>query len=73
MSRMLKELLAASNLDAKGITLNELAKISGISNTYFNYIKAGKIKHPGRKKIIAIAMGLNYSLEEMDTSLTEVR
>lgn len=69
MSQMLKELLDSNNLDTKGITLNELAKISGISNTYFNYIKAGKIKNPGREKIIAIAIGLNYSLEEIDKLL----
>lgn len=69
MSQMLRELLDSNNLDAKGITLNELAKISGISNTYFNYIKAGKIKNPGRGKIIAIAIGLNYSLEEIDKLL----
>lgn len=63
------ELLNSNTLDANGITLNELAKISGISNTYFNYIKAGKIKNPGREKIIAIAIGLNYSLEEIDKLL----
>jgi len=67
---MLRELLDSNNLDTKGITLNELAKISGISNTYFNYIKAGKIKNPGRGKIIAIAIGLNYSLEEIDKLLS---
>jgi transcriptional regulator with XRE-family HTH domain len=66
---MLREILDSNNLDTKGITLNELAKISGISNTYFNYIKAGKIKNPGREKIIAIAIGLNYSLEEIDKLL----
>ena len=69
MSQILRELLDSTNLDTKGITLNELAKISGISNTYFNYIKAGKIKNPGREKIIAIAIGLNYSLEEIDKLL----
>ena len=70
MSRILMELLNSKTLDANGITLNELAKISGISNTYFNYIKAGKIKNPGREKIIAIAIGLNYSLEEIDKALS---
>lgn len=69
MSQILRELLNAETLDANGITLNELAKISGISNTYFNYLKAGKIKKPGRDKIISIAIGLNYSLEEIDKLL----
>lgn len=69
MVKNLKALLHSDNLDTCGITLNELAKISGISNTYFNYLKADKIKNPGREKIIAIALGLNYSLEEIDKLL----
>lgn len=69
MSQDLKELLNSDSLDSRGITLNELAKISGISNTYFNFIKSGKIKNPGREKIMAVAIGLNYSLEEIDKLL----
>jgi len=69
MSQDLKELLNSDILSSHGITLNELAKISGISNTYFNFIKSGKIKNPGREKIMAVAIGLNYSLEEIDKLL----
>lgn len=69
MSQDLKELLNSDILRSHGITLNELAKISGISNTYFNFIKSGKIKNPGREKIMAVAIGLNYSLEEIDKLL----
>ena len=69
MSQDLKELLNSDILSSHGITLNELAKISGISNTYFNFIKSGKIKNPGREKIVAVAIGLNYSLEEIDKLL----
>lgn len=71
MSEILRELLDTKTLEANGITLNELAKISGISNTYFNYIKAGKIKNPGRDKIISIAIGLNFSLEKTDELLRQ--
>ena len=69
MSQDLKGVLNPDNLDSQGITLNELAKISGISNTYLNFIKSGKIKNPGREKIVAVAIGLNYSLEEIDNLL----
>jgi len=69
----IKEVIGKEQLLKRGITQNELSKITGVSNTYINYIRNDKIISPGREKIIAIGAGLNYSLEEINTLLRDYR
>ena len=71
MESPIRRILGNRALESAGVTINELAKITGISNTYFNYIRSGKIKKPGRDKLITIGGGLNYSLAEIDGLLQD--
>ncbi|MCP5514376.1 MAG: helix-turn-helix transcriptional regulator [Spirochaetales bacterium] len=69
----IKELIGKEQLLKRGITQNELSKVTGVSNTYINYLRNEKIMSPGREKIIAIGAGLNYSLEEINQVLKDYR
>lgn len=65
----IKKIIEKEELLKQGITQNELSKITGVSNTYINYLRTGKIISPGREKIIAICAGLNYSIDKIDIIL----
>ncbi len=67
--REVRDIISKDELKQIGITQNELSKITGISNTYINYIRNGKILSPGREKIIAIGAGLNFSIDEINVIL----
>ena len=67
----LKEIISKEQLSNLGITQNELSKITGVSNTYINYIRNGKILSPGREKIIAIGAGLNFSMGRINLILRD--
>lgn len=69
----IKEIVGSEHLVRCGITQNELSKITGVSNTYINYLRNEKILTPGREKIIAIGAGLNYSLDEINSILRNYR
>lgn len=65
----LNELLSKENLLQRGVTQNELSNMTGLSNTYINYIRNNKIKNPSRSKIIAIGAGLNYTYDDINLLL----
>ena len=68
---VIKEIISKEHLLKRGITQNELSKVTGVSNTYINYLRNEKIISPGREKLIAIGAGLNYSLEEINVMLKD--
>jgi transcriptional regulator with XRE-family HTH domain len=49
---------------------NQVAAISGLSNTYIQHLENGQIKNVDRKKVIALAVALNLDLIEIDNMLT---
>lgn len=59
-------------LAEKNIPLKEAVKRSGLDRTYAYHIFSGK-KIPSRDKLIAIAFGLNLSLDETQTLLKRTR
>lgn len=67
ISACLNNLLAEKN-----IPLKEAVKRSGLDRTYAYHIFSGK-KIPSRDKLIAIAFGMNLSLDETQTLLKRTR
>jgi transcriptional regulator with XRE-family HTH domain len=51
------------------IARNQLAAISGLSNPYIRDLEAGNIANVGREKLIALAIALDLSLNEIDRML----
>lgn len=62
----LGEMLAVAR-EAKGMTLRDLEKETGISNALLSQIETGKVKEPGFFKIMLIAEALNISLDRLAT------
>ncbi len=67
ISACLNNLLAEKN-----VPLKEAVKRSGLDRTYAYHIFSGK-KIPSRDKLIAIAFGMNLSLDETQTLLKRTR
>ncbi len=63
----LVEMLSALQ-EAKGLRKSEVIKRSELSEVYAYQIFSG-IRHPERKKLLCLAMGLNLNLEETQTLL----
>ncbi|MEN8246442.1 MAG: helix-turn-helix transcriptional regulator [Thermodesulfobacteriota bacterium] len=57
-------------LELRGIPRNQVAAISGLSNTYIQHLENGQIKNVDRRKVIALAVALNMNLREIDNMLT---
>jgi transcriptional regulator with XRE-family HTH domain len=57
-------------LKDKEIPRNQVAAISGLSNTYIQHLENGQIKNVDRRKVIALAVALNLDLDEIDNMLT---
>ena len=57
-------------LKKSGIPRNQVATISGLTNTYIQDLERGKIAHASRDKLIALAITLNLALHETDKLLT---
>ena len=55
-------------IDARGITVAELARLSKIERTYCYQIMSGK-KNPGRDKIILMALAIGMTYEETQRAL----
>jgi XRE family transcriptional regulator, master regulator for biofilm formation len=49
----------------RGISLTELAKISGISKSYLSFIERGKQKNPGIDVVEKIARALNVDVHSL--------
>ena len=58
-------------IEASGLNLNQISKVSGISNAYLTKLIKGKINKPGKDKITSILLALNYSLTDINTILAE--
>lgn len=63
----LVEMLSALQ-EAKGLRKSQVIKRSELSEVYAYQIFSG-IRHPERKKLLCLAMGLNLNLEETQTLL----
>lgn len=55
-------------LDSKGMSVADMQKLSGIERTYIYQIMNGR-KHPGRDKIVAIAIACRMTLPECQRAL----
>lgn len=49
----------------KGITINKLATLSGITQSTVEYIMAGKSKNPKLKTLHRLAIGLDMTISEL--------
>lgn len=58
----LGETFAAAR-EAKGMSLRDLERATGISNALISQIETGKVKDPGFSTVIRLALGLGLSLD----------
>ena len=58
-------------VESSGLNLNQISKVSGISNAYLTKLIKGNINKPGKDKIASILLGLNYSLADINTILAD--
>lgn len=61
----------SSVIESSGLNLNQISKVSGISNAYLTKLIKGNINKPGKDKITSILLALNYSLADINTILAE--
>ena len=61
----------ATIIEASGLNLNQISKVSGISNAYLTKLLKGQINKPGKDKITSILLALNHSLTDINTILAE--
>jgi transcriptional regulator with XRE-family HTH domain len=57
-------------MERKMLPRNQLATLSGLSNTYIHHLEKGHIANVDRVKLIAFAVALNLDLDEIDELLT---
>lgn len=53
------------------MNVNQISKISGISNTYLTKLIRKQINHPGKDKITCVLLALNYKISEINSILSE--
>lgn len=58
-------------IESSGLNLNQISKVSGISNAYLTKLLKGQINKPGKDKIASILLALNYSLDDINATLAE--
>ena len=68
--RKFSETLSAV-IESSGLKLNQISKVSGISNAYLTKLIKGNINKPGKDKIASILLALNYSLTDINAILAE--
>ncbi len=56
-------------IEFRGLPRNQLAALSGLSNTYIKHLENGQISNVSRQKIIALSIALNLDLDETDKLL----
>ncbi|MGD8702876.1 MAG: helix-turn-helix transcriptional regulator [Desulfosarcina sp.] len=61
----------ASIIESSGLKLNQISKVSGISNAYLTKLIKGHINKPGKDKIASILLALNYSLTDINSILAD--
>lgn len=50
---------------AKGISQNELAEMTGVSQSVISYIEVGKTEHPRIDTLLAIAAALGCTINDL--------
>ena len=58
-------------IESSGLNLNQISKVSGISNAYLTKLLKGQINKPGKDKICSILLALNYSLADINATLAQ--
>ena len=58
-------------IEASGLNLNQISKVSGISNAYLTKLIKGNINKPGKDKIASILLALNYTLTDINAILAD--
>jgi transcriptional regulator with XRE-family HTH domain len=58
-------------IESSGLNLNQISKVSGISNAYLTKLIKGNINKPGKDKIASILLALNYSMTDINGVLAE--
>jgi transcriptional regulator with XRE-family HTH domain len=58
-------------IESSGLNLNQISKVSGISNAYLTKLIKGNINKPGKDKIASILLALNYSLTDINVTLAD--
>ena len=61
----------SSIIESNGLNLNQISKISGVSNAYLTKLIKGHINKPGKDKIASILLALNYSLTDINAILAD--
>ncbi len=60
-----------SAIQSSGLNLNQISKLSGISNAYLTKLIKGNINKPGKDKITSILLALNHPLADINAVLAE--
>ena len=58
-------------IETSGLNINQISKMSGISNTYLTKLVKQKINHPGKDKIASILLGLNHTISRINQVLAD--
>lgn len=58
-------------IEDSGLNVNQISKVSGLSNTYLNKLIKRKINHPGKDKIASILLALNFSITRINEILAD--
>jgi transcriptional regulator with XRE-family HTH domain len=58
-------------IESSGLNLNQISKVSGISNAYLTKLVKGHINKPGKDKIASILLALNHSVTGINSILGE--
>ena len=59
------------HIETSGLNINQISKLSGISNTYLTKLMRKKINHPGKDKIASILLGLNHKISAINDVLAD--
>ncbi|WDP92157.1 MAG: hypothetical protein HUN04_21525 [Desulfobacter sp.] len=58
-------------IESSEMNVNQISKISGISNTYLNKLIRKQINHPGKDKIASVLLAMNYKIFDINKILAE--
>ncbi len=53
------------------LNVNQISKISGISNTYLTKLLNNRINHPGKNKVASVLLSLNFKITQINQILAE--
>lgn len=57
-------------IEDSGLNLNQISQASGISNPYLAKLAKGRINRPGKDKIASIMLALNYTISDIEATLS---